>query len=200
MTKMICVLICALLIPLAAVAQPHFDGWSFSYYPEQDGYQIYFDDSVLTYFGGTLMDPGWYSEQSDLVFSAYLVLSDPSSETISGWEASTNLVGNHTVLNYIEYPVPTISGTSEDWAVHTHYVLAEWSILNLSAEQIFFYVYPDPATENETPGYFDETGTFIPMTHPVSDYNGYDKQIMILNDFVTSTTASSLDGVKALYR
>ena len=200
MTKTICVLMCALLIPVAVVAQPHFDGWSYSHYPEQDGYQIYFDDSVFTDYGGTLMDPVWYSEQSVPVFSAYLVLSDPSMGTNYEWEAAVSLVGNHIVLDYVEYPVPTISGTSEDWAVHTHYVLAEWSLYNLSADQILFYVYPDPATENEAPGYYGETETFIPMTHPISDYNGYDKQIMILNGGVTPTVASSLDRVKALYR
>jgi len=200
MKKTVCLLICALLIPAAVLAQPNFDGWSYSHYPEQDGYQIYFDDSVYTEYSGTLMSPYWWSQQSNSTFSAYLVLSDPSMETINDWEAAVSLVGSHTILDYVEYPIPTITGTSEDWAVHTHYVLAEWSLYNPAAEEILFYVHPDPATENDAPGYYDETDTFTPMTHPISDYNGYDKQIMILNSGVTPIVDSSLDRIKSLFR
>jgi hypothetical protein len=184
----------------SAWGQPNFDCWLFAPTPETDSYQIYFDDSVECAFGGILMDPGWTAFQQEETVHAYLVLSDITGGSIQAWMLEAELVGEFTLLDTITYPSPPLAGTSEDFTTHYHYVLIEWVLLNPGYNTVSFFVRPDTSKQYETPGYLGDVGQFIAMHNLIGDRWDYEKQIMILNGFVSPVVSETWGTVKALYR
>ena len=189
-----------LLCGAVAGAQPNLDAWLWVPGPDQDACQIYFDASVDCAWGGTLESPGWWTWQLGDQLHAYLILSDPSAAVMTGWAAETELVGECDLLDIIDRTVPFYVGDSVDDVVHHHYLLREWIILNPQRNVVRFHVRPDPLSGQTAPGYYDGSGQFVAMHHPIGDRWDFDRPIMGLNDFVSPAAARSWGEVKALYR
>ncbi len=95
---LISVLCCLLAAPSAA--QPNMEGMDFYPLMTEDGFRIFFDDSVTWEFGGIIPDPALSFWQTQPLVDAYFVLTHPTAAQLGGFRVRSQILGNHVITGW----------------------------------------------------------------------------------------------------
>ncbi len=196
------------ILTSSVMAQPNMDGFESTPYIANDGYRIFFDESVSWGYGGIIMDPAMEFWQNEPQVDAWLVLVNPTADAISGFRFGLELTGSHTVLSSEVIGNPS-SVQIENNQVNVAFdpplpldgsalPLIRWSLLNLSHAPLEFYLWP--ANGDDVPVYFNGNGETVAGNTFNGDYHNFEAPITVLNGAVTPVETMAWEKVKALYK
>ncbi len=203
---MISVLCCLLAAPSAA--QPNMEGMDFYPLMTEDGFRIFFDDSVTWEFGGIIPDPALSFWQTQPLVDAYFVLTHPTAAQLGGFRVRSQILGNHVTTGWevLGSPVSVqVVGDKVQVAYSPVFemdgspvTLIHWGLINNPFEPVAFYLMPPEGYE--TPVYFDGAGSAVAANTFNETFHDYEVPATILNGYVTGNEESNWGSVKALFR
>ncbi len=211
----------ALLVPVLGLAQSYqnLDYCGLLNYP--DRLNLYFDEATYCECGGILMDPFIGCQSTSTQVSAWIVLTNPTADAITGWQFDLRMEGDVAIQGFAAQggtAIASYSHTGDTWHVqfneplplagaHTPLLMADLLLAEggnpywYEHALVEFFLAPAGDAAQLNPGYFDGSGQFVPCHSLTSQYNGWGRPCMTLNGLgVTETEAQTWDRVKAIYR
>lgn len=185
-----------------------------------NGFRIYFDETVDASCGGIIESPAHWALSMTATPMAYLVLINPTVVSLNLWQCDLRIEGQGEVTGSFFFGNPAANlGTGDTYVVffnepmpllEDHVPLARF---DLSLEEgsnpeglpfgfMDFFIAPATGEDQDAPGYFSPGSTFHTVHSLTSNYHGWDAPCMRLNSLagVTDSKHSSWGHLKALYR